>query len=101
MGFFTKATWGLTVTPAEAEALQDMLGECKDPPDLTTMEGDARSLPGHATTTPAEQTYASCHEAGEAGEERVRGSSGSGRGFPRAMVPSARDGDGDGVVCEK
>ncbi len=24
-----------------------------------------------------------------------------GRGFPASMVPSARDGDGDGVVCER
>ena len=49
----------------------------------------------------ADRTYASCEAADEAGEPRVQGSSGPGRGFPRAMVPSARDGDGDGVVCEQ
>ncbi len=45
--------------------------------------------------------YGSCEEAVEAGETRVQGSKGEGRGFPKVMVPSARDGDGDGVVCER
>ena len=40
-------------------------------------------------------------EAETAGEARVQGSMGVGRGFPQAMVPGARDGDGDGVVCER
>ena len=54
------------------------------------------------TATPAEvDTYASCDEADVAGETRVQGTSGPGRGFPERLVPSARDGDGDGVVCEK
>ena len=54
------------------------------------------------TATPAEvETYASCDEADVAGETRVQGTSGPGRGFPKPLVPSARDGDGDGVVCEK
>ena len=39
-------------------------------------------------------------EAAESGEQRVQGSKDGGRGFPKAMVPSARDGDGDGIVCE-
>ncbi len=26
---------------------------------------------------------------------------GEGRGFPKEMVPSARDGDSDGVICER
>ncbi len=45
--------------------------------------------------------YESCDAAVEAGVERIRGESGSGRGFPAWQVPSARDGDGDGVVCER
>ncbi len=54
------------------------------------------------TTTPSDgTTYASCQEAEAAGESRVQGSNGPGRGFPKSMVPSARDGDGDGVVCEQ
>ena len=57
---------------------------------------------GKSTSTSAiERTYASCDAAVEAGEERVQGSNGPGRGFPKSKVPSARDGDGDGVVCEE
>ena len=46
-------------------------------------------------------TYGSCEEAAAAGETRIQGSQGTGRGFPQAMVPSAGDGDDDGVVCER
>ena len=45
--------------------------------------------------------YGSCQEAEFAGEQRFQGSQGGGLGYPKAMVPSARDGDGDGIVCEK
>ena len=96
-----KQTWALTVTPAEAEALREMLGTCDNPPHLTTMQEDVSAPPASPTITSSEQPYGSCDEAEEAGEQRVRGSSGSGQGFPQAMVPIARDGDGDGVVCEK
>lgn len=56
-----------------------------------------------ATTVPAEpgEIYPSCGDAAEAGLIRIKGGSGDGRGFPAWQVPSARDGDGDGVVCEK
>ncbi len=56
-----------------------------------------------ATTVPAEsgEIYPSCDDAAEAGLIRIKGDSGDGRGFPAWQVPSARDGDGDGVVCEK
>ena len=47
------------------------------------------------------QIYESCDAAVEAGLERIKGDSGDGRGFPARLVPSARDGDGDGVVCER
>ena len=56
------------------------------------------------TPTRAPETasrYGSCDAAQAAGVQRVRGSSGPGRGFPANLVPSARDGDGDGVVCER
>ena len=49
---------------------------------------------------PQTPVYGSCEEAEATGEERVQGSKGGGGGFPKAMVPSARDGDGDGVVCD-
>ena len=48
-----------------------------------------------------ETVYGSCEEAAAAGEQRVQGSRGEGQGFPKEMVPSAWDGDGDRVVCEQ
>ena len=45
--------------------------------------------------------YGLCQDAEAAGEQKVQGSQGSRRGFPKAMVPTARDGDGYGVVCEQ
>ena len=53
------------------------------------------------TPEPQVSAYGSCREADSAGEERVLGSQGGGEGFPKATVPSARDGDEDGVVCER
>ncbi len=62
--------------------------------------------PAATQTTQAGRTYASCDAAAAAGEPRQQGCSrgpcpGGGSGFPASMVPSARDGDGDGVVCEQ
>ena len=97
-----KQTWDLTATPAEAEALQDMLATCANPPRPTVKAGGPAPDSGSPTrSSPAGDTYSSCDEAAEAGEQRVQGSKGPGRGFPELKVPSARDGDGDGVVCEK
>ena len=65
-----------------------------------------RGDPAYWTPEPTEElqnsVHGSCEESVEAGEQRVQGSRGGGRGFPKAIVPSARDGDGDGdgVVCE-
>ncbi len=56
------------------------------------------SSPTPETDTPI---FTSCEEADAAGLERVLGASGSGRGFPIEFVKGPRDGDGDGVVCEK
>ena len=54
------------------------------------------------TAPPAKSgTYESCEAAERAGVERIQGSKGPGRGFPAHMVPSSRDGDKDGAVCEK
>ncbi len=82
----------------------DMLGTCENPPDM-----DVRTALGTATGVhqpepteePKGSVYGSCEEAAEAGEERVLGSQSGGVGLPKAMVPGARDGDGDGVVCEE
>ena len=97
-----KQTWELTVTRAESVALQSMLEHCVNPPVLMITETE--TPPDSPSPTPTEvlsATYASCDEAEQAGEQRIQGSIGSGRGFPSSTVPSARDGDGDGVVCEK
>ena len=55
---------------------------------------------GTTATSSTGTVYDSCEAAVAAGEPRVQGSSGPGLGFPRTTVPSARDGDRDGVVCE-
>ncbi len=102
-----KSTWELTVTEAELAGLNEMLYSCNQPPSLWVSHG---SVPGvhRATSTPEPRPtatattikYNSCDAAQAAGETRVPGSKGNGRGFPKWMVPSARDGDGDGIVCE-
>ena len=56
----------------------------------TTME----ALKPEPTDEPESSVYGSCEEAESAGEQRVQGSQGGGQGFPKAMAPSARDGDG-------
>ena len=97
-----KQRWDLSMTPRESEIVMDMLDTCEDPP---TVEVETLDYPGTVTgedkPTAENQVYASCEEAERAGEERIQGNQGGGQGFPKAMVPSARDGDGDGVVCER
>ena len=51
--------------------------------------------------TPSSGRYESCEEAEAAGVSRVKGSNGDGWGFTTDVVPNARDGDNDGVVCEQ
>ena len=99
-----KQRWGLTMTQVESEIVMDMLGTCEDPPEfqVETLEyPETVTRQDKPTAKPEETVYESCEEAATAGQERVQGSRGGGRGFPAAMVPSARDGDGDAVVCEQ
>ena len=105
-----KDTWELTVTEAEHGALVEMLDTCANPPQLTASQGQQVNPPPVPSERPAQpsatptlqtRTYANCDAAQAAGERRVQGSKGGGRGFLKSMVPSARDSDGDGVVCEK
>ena len=99
-----KNAWGLTATESEASALAEMLQTCEPSLSLSVVlvESSQPEVTPSPTASPVTgKTYASCDEAEDADEPRVRGSKGSGRGFPAAMVPSARDGDGDGVVCER
>ena len=99
-----KEKWDLTMTPVESEIVMDMLGTCEDPPkfEVETLDYLGAAIGEDQPTVEPERTeYESCEEAAAAGEDRVQGSQGGGRGFQEDMVPSARDGDGDGVVCEQ
>ena len=97
-----KQNWELNATQPEAEALEEMLGTCEGPPAFTVITSDPASVTTSSSPRPvSDAVYDSCDEAEEAGEQRLRGSKGAGRGFLQAMVPSAGDGDGDGIVCEK
>ena len=96
-----KADWGLSATQPEWDALLSMAAGCDGPgPAVPTVSPTATPAPT-ATLAPGTTIYASCDEAERAGVPRERGSSGNGQGFPANLVPSARDGDGDGVVCER
>ena len=98
-----KEWWELTMTKVESEIVMDMLGTCENPPDLELREALESATGEHkpeAAEEPQNSVYGSCQEAEFAGESRFQGSQGGGLGYPKAMVPSARDGDGDGVVCE-
>ena len=103
-----KSTWELTVTQQEHTALVQLLNTCAKRPELmVSHQSQVKQTPGptsnpvRQTPTPEMRTYNSCDAAQAAGETRVQGSKGNGRGFPKWMVPRARDGDGDGVVCER
>ena len=102
-----KGTWELTVTQQEHTALVQLLNTCAKRPELMVSSQSQvkptprpTSNPVQQTPTPEMRTYNSCDAAQAAGETRAQGSKGNGRGFPKWMVPSARDGHGDGVVCE-
>ena len=100
-----KAKWDLAMTEAEAEAVMEMLDTCENPPVVMEVWEAMEATTGvHRPETLEEQdgsVYGSCEKAESAGQKRVPGNQGGGKGFPKALVPSARDGDGDGVVCEQ
>ena len=99
-----KAQWNLTMTPVESAIVMDMLGTCENPPQVEVeIRGTMEVRVGvHKPTAEHENpVYGSCDEAESAGEQRVQGSQGGGKGYPKRVVPSARDGDGDGIVCER
>ena len=94
--------YDLTIDPREAQALHEVLATCESVemrmlpfPSASSGYEPARS------PDPAPVIYHSCEEAESAGLERVPGSKGKGRGFPVTRVIGPRDGDSDGVVCEK
>ncbi len=97
-----KSSWGLIATESEADALQEMLTVCEPVQSLSIVYVESAQPEAVTPATPVSgKTYASCEDAEGAGESRVLGSRGSGRGFPAEKVPDARDGDEDGVVCER
>ena len=82
----------------------DMLGTCENPPEYEVEIREAMEVRVGVldpTAEPEGALHGSCEEAAAAGEQRVQGGQGGGLGFPTTMVPDARDGDEDGVVCEK
>ena len=62
---------------------------------------DVRRSFGWAFDIIDSEVYESCEAAESANAKFIQGDVGSGIGFPQSVVPSARDGDGDDVVCEK
>ena len=108
-----KVKWSLSANSAEVDALRRMLNTCPDdyvrPPEYPSRTPRVIAVepqPQDAGTGPEGNqqqagVYQSCDAAEAAGLERRQGSRGSARGFPASAVPSARDGDNDGVVCER
>ena len=94
-------TWATDQRNSAIRGLRE-LGYTVVPPGEAVQTASPPATTVTMTPTPgAAAVYASCEEAEAAGEPRIQGSKGSGQGFPQATVPSARDGDGDGVVCEQ
>lgn len=96
-----KVKYSLNIGGSERRALEEMLETCGSA--LPTPTPPSRYLPVQPSPTPdtTGKVYQSCEDAEAAGEERMVGNNGPGRGFPHEMVSSARDGDKDGVVCER
>ena len=83
-----------------------MINTCANPRRLTvSLQTETAPTPVPAmnavSPTPKRRTYSSYDDAQAAGERHVQGSKGDGKGFPKWMVLAARDGEGDGVVCEE
>ena len=99
-----KERWSLTMTPVESATVMDMLGTCENPTEFEVEIREAMEarvgVHKPETTEQDGSVYGSCDEAEAAGEQRMQGSQGGGQGYPKKVVPSARDGDGDGVVYE-
>ena len=96
-----KNSWELTATEVEVAALAELLDTCEPRRILEGLEPEARSTPTATSAAVGDGAYATCDEAEAAGELRTQGSEGGGWGFPQSVVPDARDGDGDGIVCEE
>ena len=96
-----KAKWSLTADAREVSALRQMMETCPLDYERRAEHPGRRPAVVSVEQEAVEGTYASCEAAERSGEVRVQGSRGRGRGFAAELVPSAVDGDGDGVVCEE
>ena len=101
-----KDRWELTMTRGQSQAVLEMLDPCENPRGVevwTTLGTTMRELkpeptgrgPGVPCTSRARKRRPR-DSRGRRGAKPSRRS-----GVPKATVPSARDGDGDGVVCEQ
>ena len=95
-----RVKYNLTIDQLEADALDVVLSGCTSF-EMVVVPASEQASPTPIPTPTTARVYDLCEAAEDAGEQRVQGSNGPGRGFPQSMVPSARDGDKDGVVCEK
>ena len=97
------ARYELDLPAPDRERLAALLAEprCRSWSEDPTPTPTPSPTPSATPSPTPSVTYASCEEAEAAGVERVEGGVGDGSGFPAALVPDARDGDGDGVVCER
>ena len=108
-----KLKWSLAADHAEVDALREMLQTCpadyQRPPEYPDRRPTVVTVEDQPEQDQAQSRdpetpvgiYASCDDAEAAGIQRQVGSNGDGRGFPAELVPSAGDGDNDGVVCEE
>ena len=90
--------------PRELASLAFQIVPCFSKPEELEAVAEPLMPPRLPSISPIRRqtsNYGSCEEAESAGEQRVQGSRGGGRGFLKAMVPSVQDGDGDGIVCER
>ena len=73
----------MTMTPVESEIVMDMLFICEHPPAVEVETLDhLGTMTGEDKPTEETRVYESCEEAVAAGEERIQGSQGGGRGVP-------------------
>lgn len=108
-----KLKWMLSADQDEVVALREMLAVCpadykrpaeypeRRPTVVFVEDQPEQNQADSRDPEPPVGVYASCDDAEAAGIERRQGPRGDSRGFPAELVPSARDGDNDGVVCEE
>ena len=98
-----KDTWALTVTQHEYDALVEMVNTCDAPTTVLTRQSQPEpAIIAPETTIEAPETvrYNSCDSAQAAGETRIQGTKGGGRGFPCGWYPAPETATGT-ASCAK